>query len=56
MPLLAAAAAGLGTSGALMVGAAGYGIAAWVGRLLLSETERTVGKEKEAPLVQETPP
>jgi MFS family permease len=56
MPLLAAAAAGLGTSGALMVGAAGYGIAAWVGRLLLSETERTAGKEKEVPLVQETPP
>jgi DHA1 family multidrug resistance protein-like MFS transporter len=56
MPLVAAAAAGLGTTGALMVGAAGYGTAAWVGRLMLSETERVADKEKEVSLVQETPP
>lgn len=38
LPLLAAAAASLGTSGALMVGAAVYGVAAWVGVLLKRDT------------------
>jgi MFS family permease len=55
-PLLAAAAAGLGTSAALLVGAAGYALAAWVGRVMLAETQRFADKEREVPLKSEAPP
>jgi predicted MFS family arabinose efflux permease len=39
MPLVAAAVAGLGTSAALLVGAVGYGLATWIGRLMLLRTD-----------------
>jgi MFS transporter, DHA1 family, multidrug resistance protein len=57
LPLLAAAAASSSTSGALLVGAAGYALAAWVGRLMLAETEHAIAdKEREVSLLVETPP
>jgi MFS transporter, DHA1 family, multidrug resistance protein len=47
LPLIAAAAATLGTSGALLVGAVGYGMAAAVGRMLAMETERVLASDSE---------
>jgi hypothetical protein len=52
LPLIAAAAATLSPSAALVVGGVVYMLAAWVGRLLLAETPAT---QKEVPLT-ETPP
>jgi MFS family permease len=45
LTLLAAAAANLGTGGGLLVGAAVYGIAAWVGWLLAQATPIEVDQE-----------
>ncbi len=46
LPLLASAAANLGTSGALLVGAAVYGFAGWIGWLLYAATPPPAGDDQ----------